>query len=89
MKQNVKVDLDTLELINYCYMLNSEEVITRSKQITELGVEIQKAYAMQFEYRAKAEEAEEIAKKLTTERAELVNSLIKDCNESVTIDDLD
>ena len=68
-------------------MLNSEEVITRSKQITELGVEIQKAYAMQFEYRAKA--AEEIAKKLTTERAELVNSLIKDCNESVTIDDLD
>lgn len=35
-------------------MLNSEEVITRSKQITEL-----------------------------------VNSLIKDCNESVTIDDLD
>ena len=47
-------------------MLNSEEVITRSKQITELGVEIQKAYAMQFEYRAKAEEAEEIAKKLTT-----------------------
>lgn len=67
-------------------MLNSEEVITRSKQITELGVEIQKAYAMQ---RAKAEEAEEIAKKLTTERAELVNSLIKDCNESVTIDDLD
>lgn len=67
-------------------MLNSEEVITRSKQITELGVEIQKAYAMQFEYRAKAEE---IAKKLTTERAELVNSLIKDCNESVTIDDLD
>lgn len=39
--------------------------------------------------RAKAEEAEEIAKKLTTERAELVNSLIKDCNESVTIDDLD
>ena len=70
-------------------MLNSEEVITRSKHITELGVEIQKAYAMQFEYRAKAEEAEEIAKKLTTERAELVNSLIKDCNESVTIDDLD
>lgn len=89
MKQIAKVDLDTLELINYCYMLNSEEVITRSKQITELGVEIQKAYAMQFEYRAKAEEAEEIAKKLTTERAELVNSLIKDCNESVTIDDLD
>lgn len=67
-------------------MINAEEVITRSKQITELGVEIQKAYAMQFEYRAKAEET---AKKLTTERAELVNSLIKDCNESVTIDDLD
>lgn len=65
-------------------MINAEEVITRSKQITELGVEIQKAYAMQFEYRAKA-----AAKKLTTERAELVNSLIKDCNESVTIDDLD
>ena len=37
-------------------MLSSEEVITRSKQITELGIEIQKAYAMQFEYRAKAEE---------------------------------
>jgi hypothetical protein len=44
---------------------------------------------MQFEYRAKAEEAEEMAKKLATERAELINSLIKDCNESVTIDDLD
>lgn len=28
-------------------MINAEEVITRSKQITELGVEIQKAYAMQ------------------------------------------
>lgn len=67
-------------------MLSSEEVITRSKQITELGIEIQKAYAMQFEYRAKAEE---MAKKLATERAELINSLIKDCNESVTIDDLD
>ena len=87
MKQNVKVDLDTLELINYC--LNLYVKLRRSKQITELGVEIQKAYAMQFEYRAKVEEAEEIAKKLTTERAELVNSLIKDCNESVTIDDLD
>ena len=70
-------------------MLSSEEVITRSKQITELGIEIQKAYAMQFEYRAKAEEAEEMAKKLATERAELINSLIKDCNESETIDDLD
>lgn len=70
-------------------MISAEEVITRSKQITELGVEIQKAYAMQFEYRVKAEEAEEMAKKLTIERAELINSLIKDCNESVTIDDLD
>lgn len=70
-------------------LLNLYDKRRRSKQITELGVEIQKAYAMQFEYRAKAEEAEEIAKKLTTERAELVNSLIKDCNESVTIDDLD
>ena len=70
-------------------MLNSEEVITRSKQITELGVEIQIAYALQFEYRAKAEDAVEMARKLTTERAELINSLIKDCNESVTIDDLD
>lgn len=27
-------------------MINAEEVITRSKQITELGVEIQKAYAL-------------------------------------------
>lgn len=70
-------------------LLNLYDKRRRSKQITELGVEIQKAYAMQFEYRAKAEEVEEIAKKLTTERAELVNSLIKDCNESVTIDDLD
>lgn len=87
MRQIVKVDLDTLELINYC--LNLYVKLRRSKQITELGIEIQKAYAMQFEYRAKAEEAEEMAKKLATERAELINSLIKDCNESVTIDDLD
>ena len=36
-----------------------------------------------------SEEVEEMAKKLATERAELINSLIKDCNESVTIDDLD
>ena len=67
-------------------LLNLYDKCRRSKQITELGVEIQKAYAMQFEYRAKAEE---MAKKLTIERAELINSLIKDCNESVTIDDLD
>lgn len=70
-------------------MISVEEAIRRSKEIADLGLEIQSLQNDYATYARKMDEAMKKIEEIESRQRDLASEMITQCSKKLTIDDLD